>query len=169
MVTSLDILMAKQEISEVLFRYCRGIDRLDEELVRSCYHPDAVDYHGHYDGSVDYFIERAFDRQSGIDIACHAISNIFIEVNGDAAVSESSGRAIERHRADGKYLDDLIVFRYVDRFERRDGGPWLIARRTVVIDWLRQVEVEEGELASHFRRRGSRDRNDFIYAELARL
>jgi hypothetical protein len=34
---TIDQLLAKQEIYEVLVRYCRGIDRLDEELVRACY------------------------------------------------------------------------------------------------------------------------------------
>ncbi|MEI6002085.1 hypothetical protein H3V53_34635 [Paraburkholderia bengalensis] len=27
-------------------RYCRGIDRIDWDLVRTCYHPDAFDEHG---------------------------------------------------------------------------------------------------------------------------
>jgi hypothetical protein len=35
---TLEELVAKQEISEPLHRYCRGIDRFDWDLVRSCYH-----------------------------------------------------------------------------------------------------------------------------------
>ncbi|WP_221890845.1 nuclear transport factor 2 family protein [Microbispora sp. KK1-11] len=33
----------QQEIHEVVLRYCRGVDRLDMDLVRSAYHPDAID------------------------------------------------------------------------------------------------------------------------------
>jgi len=35
-------LVDERDIRNVLTRYCRGIDRIDMELVRSCYHPDAV-------------------------------------------------------------------------------------------------------------------------------
>ena len=30
------------EIRDVVYRYCRGIDRREYDLVRSCYHHDAV-------------------------------------------------------------------------------------------------------------------------------
>ena len=46
----LETLIAKQEITDVVYRYARGIDRLDFELVRSCYHPDAYDDHGAFKG-----------------------------------------------------------------------------------------------------------------------
>jgi hypothetical protein len=35
-------------IRDLLLRYARGIDRRDLDLVRSCYHADAVDEHGSY-------------------------------------------------------------------------------------------------------------------------
>ena len=42
-------LLDRNEIEEVVLRYCRGIDRRDFDLVRSCYHPDATDRHGSFD------------------------------------------------------------------------------------------------------------------------
>ena len=39
--SALQILLDKQEIHEVIMRYCRAIDRCDEELLSSVYHPDA--------------------------------------------------------------------------------------------------------------------------------
>src|ERR1700733_7234310 len=124
----------REEISDVLFRYCRGIDRLDEALVRSCYHPDAVDNHGLYNGSVDHFVANAFARQRTLVLACHYLHNISVEVRGDIAVCETYGIAVEGATLDsGELIDNPAGFRYVDRFERRDGGPWLIARRTVVM------------------------------------
>ena len=44
-------LLDKQEIHEVIMRYCRGIDRLDREMIRSVYHDDAIDEHGLWKGS----------------------------------------------------------------------------------------------------------------------
>ena len=47
----LDDLLAKHEIHEVMMRYCRGVNRLDPELVKSCYHPDALEDHGASQGN----------------------------------------------------------------------------------------------------------------------
>jgi len=52
-------LVDEAEIRQVHIRYCRGIDRMDWALVRSCYHPDAIDRHGAYEGGVEGFIEWA--------------------------------------------------------------------------------------------------------------
>ncbi len=41
----------KEEIRDVLMRYGRGVDRLDEDLIRSCYHDDSFDDHGHWKGN----------------------------------------------------------------------------------------------------------------------
>ena len=52
----LEELIEERAILSVLKRYCRGIDRLDEELVRSCYHEDSTDDHGVYKGKgVDFY------------------------------------------------------------------------------------------------------------------
>ena len=41
--SQLQELLDKQALYEVVARYCRGVDRADEELVRSAYHPDAIE------------------------------------------------------------------------------------------------------------------------------
>lgn len=160
----------RTQILDTLYRYCRGIDRLDEELVRSCYHPDAIDNHGLYSGSVDHFVENAFRRQSTtVIVASHTMHQSLIEVEGDAAVVETYANAVERSRDDAdRLIDTLVGLRYIDRFERR-GGPWLIARRTVVIDWTHIRAVDEGPLGDVDFTRGQRTRDDLIYDELARL
>ena len=43
----------RHEIQECLFRYVRGVDRRNWDLVRSAYHPDAYDDHGNYKGNID--------------------------------------------------------------------------------------------------------------------
>jgi hypothetical protein len=56
-------LLDEAEIRDVHLRYCRGIDRMDFDLVRSCYHPDGIDRHGDshgaYEGDVEGFIKYA--------------------------------------------------------------------------------------------------------------
>ncbi|CAN5259655.1 hypothetical protein BH09ACT10_BH09ACT10_26300 [soil metagenome] len=162
-------LAARQEIYDVMLRYCRGIDRLDEALVRSCYHEGAIDNHGLYNGSVDLFISNAFPRQRKLLVAQHMVQNFTVEFAGDAAVVETYALATERRRNDDDSMTDTVVgLRYVDRFELR-GGAWLIVRRTVVIEWTRDHQVDEGWLQGAEFTRGKRDTTDKIYEELALL
>jgi hypothetical protein len=41
------VMRDKQSIYEVLVRYCRGVDRCDEDLIRSTFHDDSYDDHGY--------------------------------------------------------------------------------------------------------------------------
>src|SRR5579863_8399880 len=54
---SMEELLDRQAIRDVVYRYCRGIDRLDMKLVRSCYHPDGIDHHTGFDGKRDDYVE----------------------------------------------------------------------------------------------------------------
>ena len=49
---------AREAIREVAFRYSRGVDRLDADVMRSAYWPDAVDDHGRFVGNGWEFVER---------------------------------------------------------------------------------------------------------------
>ena len=67
----------KDEIRDVLMRYGRGVDRLDEELLRSCYHPDSHDDHGHWKGNGhDFaaFIVSSLPERT--HHSTHAVANI---------------------------------------------------------------------------------------------
>ena len=58
---ALQRLLDEAAIRRVHLDYCRGVDRRDWELVRSCYHRDAVDHHGPYSGGIDGFIAWAIE------------------------------------------------------------------------------------------------------------
>ena len=47
---NLEELCAREQIREVLYSYCRGLDRGDVKLIEGVYHPDATDYHGTFKG-----------------------------------------------------------------------------------------------------------------------
>jgi SnoaL-like domain len=147
--SALDELVAKQAITDVLHRYCRGIDRRDWELVRSSYHPDAYDDHAIYRGERDGLIEFFKDfLTSNCAATRHSLSNILINVDGDTAGAESYVHAWHRMLpepgAEDSPAKNLIMgARYVDRLERRD-GEWRLANRLVVSDWIR-VEMNDGE------------------------
>jgi hypothetical protein len=56
----------RQDILDCLMRYSRGVDRLDRELLRSAYHPDAVDDHGMFAGGRDAFVDWVVDMQPSV-------------------------------------------------------------------------------------------------------
>jgi ketosteroid isomerase-like protein len=143
MTITTDELVAREEIRDVLFRYTRGIDRLDLDLVRSCYHVDAHDDHGAFRGDVDGFLDWVGEALSYFDSTMHFIGNQLIDVDGDVAHTESYCVAYHRRGPrDGEVPHDLVTaLRYVDRLERRADGRWRIADRVCVFDWSRRDPV----------------------------
>jgi hypothetical protein len=162
-------LVAESDIRRVLFRYCRGVDRLDEELVRSCYHADATDTHANFSGTVDEFIPWVFRVLPRFEVTMHFLGNIGIEfVDTDRALVETYAMAVHR-RPDGEPKDNLLTgFRYVDDFERRvtqnqPDGEWRIARRVVVAEWLRVDDAEYWFPIHPDMIRGQRNKTDTVY------
>lgn len=153
----------EEAIKKVHLRYCRGVDRMDFDLIRSCYHPDAIDDHGEFVGGIDAFIEYARENLPTFLSTNHCVCNQLVEVEGDIAFAEHYGIAYHRLPAAAgiKEKDWIATIRYVDRFERRD-GEWRIAHRRSLVDSERIAQVEEtlippGSMA------GSRDRSDPSY------
>jgi hypothetical protein len=132
------VLVAQQDIRDVYYRYCRGIDRRQYELVRSCYHPDAMDNHGDYVGGVDGFIDYIQANLPRFVRTMHFLGNILIEVDGTEARGEAYTLALHHLRASGSKpeRDFVVALRYVDDFELRH-GEWRIANRVCVFEWTR--------------------------------
>jgi hypothetical protein len=152
-------------ISDVLMSYFRGIDRLDLELVRGCFHADATDSHGGFTGPVDEFLDWVRPLLDSYDSTFHFAGNLLIDFDGDdAARSELYG--IAHHRtADGPARQNLITgFRFIDRVERRDGHTWLIAARVAVTEWVRVDDEEDWFPYPESYLAGRRDRSDPLYA-----
>lgn len=142
--SSVQSMLDKLAIHEVLMRYCRAVDRCDEELLRSVYHPDATDNHGPFNGTAADFIPWVMDLlRRRYRSTTHAICNELIELEGDVARTEAYFFAFHRYERDGGEYDWTVAGRYVDRFERRS-GLWRIAHRLAVMDWDR-VDLVSGK------------------------
>jgi hypothetical protein len=169
--TTLEALLDREAIRDCLHRYCRGIDRLDEEALRSAYWPDATDRHGAYQGPAAGFIERALRNLKTAGRMVHMLGNIQIELHGDVAAAESYFLAFQEEAADGGARETLLCGRYVDRFEKR-AGEWRIAARTVTYDWMRSTPLERPLVPEAFGVRqptGGRRPDDPLYELLAAL
>ena len=135
----------QQEIADVIHRYCRGIDRCDFDLVRSCYHPDGIDDHGDFRGGVEDFIAYVQRTLPTFERTMHFIGNVLVEPRGDAARAESYIVAHHhlRESRSKPERDYTVGLRYVDDFGRRL-GEWRIAARVCVFEWSRIDPVAPG-------------------------
>ncbi|WP_216892232.1 nuclear transport factor 2 family protein [Nocardia alni] len=165
----LQLLLDERAIRRVILRYCRGIDRGDVELVRSCYHPDALDVHGRYRGDAHGFAEHAVTvLTERYEVTSHAVHNCLIEITGDTAHVETYFVAHHESRAtDPDRHTYRFGGRYIDRFIRAD-GQWAISRRVLVRDWSARDPLSseasaaaEGERATFVN--GTRNGSDLAY------
>jgi SnoaL-like domain len=157
----------QQEIRDVVYRYCRGIDRRNYALVRSCYHSDAVDDHGDFRGGVDEFIAYIQRGLPRFERTMHFIGNVLIESHGDEARSESYLVAYHRLAASRTKAerDYVVGLRYVDDFERRDDRVWRIAARVCVFEWSRiDVVAPGGWVPAGTATLGHPDGSDVVFA-----
>ena len=158
-------LEARASISDLLCAYARAVDRRDWQALRDYFHPDAIDEHGEFTGTVEEFIVWVSKRHAEIPSSSHFLGNCLIEFIGDTTARvETYFIAIQRKPAPsgaGGEIDTDVIGRYLDRFECRD-GMWKIAKRVVLYDGSRQVP-------SSFRPRtspgalGKRDASDPVY------
>lgn len=87
-------LVDRQQIRDLMHTYCRGIDRLQLDLVRGVYHPGAVDHHTGFDGPVEEYLLWLRPKLETVDGTMHVVANHFVEFAGPRAVSETYGFAV---------------------------------------------------------------------------
>lgn len=121
-------------IGQVLARYCRGIDRLDPDLIRSTYWPDAHDDHGPFVGGTEDFVEWAIQEVGGRNsVAAHTMGQSYFEFDGSQAAVETHFAARSHGTGDQANMFRTYTGRYADLFEKR-GDEWRIFRRKVLYD-----------------------------------
>lgn len=165
----LEEFLSKQEISEVLARQARGVDRADTELLKSCYHSDAVEEHGpNYSGSAHAYIDGAIGRIRKMGEMVHYLCNQHIELDGDTARVEAYVLTFVRFHRNDSNVDTFTGARSVDRFERRN-GEWKIAYRKLVFDWNHDMPSNETWCLGMFNpedpkmRHGRKSKEDLSY------
>ncbi|MEM7285828.1 MAG: nuclear transport factor 2 family protein [Actinomycetota bacterium] len=144
---TIDDVIAKQEIQDVLHRYCRSMDRIDDDLARSVWHDDGTaHYSGIYEGTGHGFVEWVSEFHKGLVSTSHQITTTLIEVDGDRAGSEAYVTVRLRFsRDDDSRFDVCGTGRYLDRWSRRD-GVWAVDHRVYVGDqsWIEEVARRSG-------------------------
>jgi SnoaL-like domain len=170
-MNDVELLLAERDIRNVVLRYCRGIDRMDLALVRSCYHSDAQEHHGEFAGGIEAALAWVWEVLETYESTLHVTANMLVEVHeatGASARCETYGEALHFPRADGGRPGVAIGFRFIDDLERRpsaDGPPeWRFSHRVATTEWIRKFVDQEYSPIPERLVRGRRDRSDPLYA-----
>lgn len=154
----------KEAIRELIYTYCRAVDRIDIPLGHSIWHEDGVaDYGAHYyQGPGRGVIDLICQSHQALTSHSHQVSNILVRLDGDRAFSESYVTGTMRSTRDGKVMQIGVWGRYLDAWERRD-GRWGLVKREVMFDHDELREVTPAGQPS----RATRGPDDPSYAYLA--
>jgi len=150
----------RQQISDCLMRYARGVDRIDLDLMRSAFWPDATISQGPVRGSIEDFIAGWAPVQDAREASFHNISNLTVEFDGNSAHCEAYLLVSIKQKGTDKI--ETVGGRYIDHFEKR-GPEWRIKTRQMVIEWQGYLDASEMPVRMATRHRGTRDRNDPSY------
>jgi hypothetical protein len=146
-----------QNIREAAQRYCRGVDRLDAELMKSAYWPEATDDHGVFVGNAMDFADLCMVSHGRWRSTSHCIFNHHIELDRDG--SEARGEIYNvayLFQKDAPVLDTWFG-RYLDVYEKR-GDEWRIIERVCVHEGTTTESIDAMAIDAHSFRQGDFDR-----------
>jgi hypothetical protein len=184
MSDTLAVLEAKLAIFEAMYRYCRGLDRMDRECALSAFHPTATVKYPYFEGSAPELMDWLWAVHAEFDIHSHQMSNVIVEFDADvsAAIAESYITAtLWQADKKGERFDQVVIrgdatepvtegtrtgklvlicARYFDRWSLR-ARRWAIDHRRCVVD------IQTTSTATGFVGEGRRDHEDGSYALFA--
>jgi hypothetical protein len=135
-------LSAHDQIRQVAARYARGVDRLDGELMKSAYWPDATDDHGVFVGNAMDFCDRVVTTHRRFTSTMHCVMNHAIEVDDEAGTGHGEIYNVTYvfREEDGREIAETWWGRYLDTYECR-AGEWRIKARVCVHEQTRAETI----------------------------
>lgn len=141
-------------------------DRMDAELLASCYEPDAtLDLGAFFRGTIAEYLaaNTAPEGWPALDRTLHALTTSLVEVRGTEAVAESYCTCYHSGPPGHPWCDGFVVIhlRFLDELTHRD-GRWRIRSRRGVFEWSRREPGTEA-MPIPPGSSGRRDRSDPRY------
>jgi hypothetical protein len=125
-----------ETIKTIIYNLARGLDRVDDPLLRECFWDDATDDHGLFKGSASDFVDWVTPLLKTMKRTQHYIANVIVDLDGNTAKAESYFLAYHEIIDGQESTDMLAAGRYLDTFECRD-NEWKMTHRQAVYDWNR--------------------------------
>lgn len=133
---------SEEAVRQAIYRYARGVDRLDAGLVGDAFWPDAeIGLGSIYRGGRDGFVAVAMDFMGMFAATRHDVANILLAPDGGGMGYEAYVRTWHRFR--DRPAELVVLGRYIGRAEARD-GEWRIAAHSELMDWGEERAVEAG-------------------------
>jgi hypothetical protein len=133
---------------EVIMRYGRTLDWLDEAGQESCFWPDAEIDYGFFQGAGADWVPTVMAVEATAPGRWHVTTAVMVQIQGYTAKSESYGMSVSSSKdAQGELVDTMFGGRYLDELEKRD-GQWRISKRSYMADWAQQFPDKLQSIAS---------------------
>lgn len=156
-------LAAHAAIERLLIGYCRAVDRLDMDLLRSLFADDArVQLGDFHDGDLEGFVPVVQGFMGSMERTQHSLSNVLIDLDGDEAASEAHVFAHHVERAEDGPYELIVGARYLTRYARGADG-WRISAHAEVMDWGTRRPLGDWFDRSEEMPKGRRDGSDPSY------
>ena len=143
--SSIQYLMDRAAIEDLLRRYFQGLDRCNPEQVRSCFTDDIEAHYDHRPPSrgIEELMSgfQTFRRmkEGRMKVTTHFMGNLNISLlQGDVAETETNAIAFLVAPGEGAGQVAMRSLRYIDRMRRQENG-WRISDRIHTLDWSCQM------------------------------
>jgi hypothetical protein len=131
---TLETLIDREAIRDVIARVARGEDRRHEGLLRSAFWGGATIDFGVMSGTFDDYLTWCVPGSADITVTQHMLGQSMISLRSDKAKAETYVQSYHRVKAEGNERDTAMGGRYLDTLEKRD-GEWRIAARIMLYDY----------------------------------
>lgn len=133
-------LLDRQAIHDLIARYSRTLDWLDDEGQAGCYWPDASIDYGFFTGTAAEFVPVVMAVERSTGRRWHMLAPLSVKLtSATTAEGECYGVALGfRREGEEPYKGNMYGGRYLDTYEKRptENGPeWRIASRRYIMDW----------------------------------
>lgn len=132
----------RHEIEQLMYRHARSLDRMDAELMKSTYWPEAIEeLEDNITGTFQWedkawdFVPLAMKGFENFKVTQHRVSNILTELDGDKANTETYIMAYHVYTDENGVDQEYILgARSLYKLEKRN-GEWKIMNRSTILDW----------------------------------
>lgn len=156
----------EEAVRQAIYRYARGVDRLDAALIESAFWPDAgIALGSIYEGTTEGFVAVAMGFMGMFAATRHDVANISLTPGGDRMGYEAYVRTWHWVRDKGCEL--VVLGRYIGTAEQRD-GVWRLVQHGELMDWAEERAVDAGWFEANAElEKGLRSAADGSYRSLA--
>ena len=127
------LLSSHDQIRQASSRFAHGVDRLNADLMKSAYWPDATDDHGFFKGNAHEFCDYVISTHKHLKATMHCMLNHLIQLDESSGFGQGEVYTVTyvlREHSGSEFIETWWG-RYEDTYERRH-GEWRIKTRLCI-------------------------------------